>query len=78
MLNDFQNDYLLAPGKIEIKESMLSDYFREIANKQNFSVGGVKELVPNLGNKDRYILPYRILRLHLQLGMKMSLKNPSG
>ena len=43
-LNDFHNDYPLAPEKIEIKESMLSDFCGKIGNKDNRSVGGVKNL----------------------------------
>ena len=35
------------------------------------SVGGVKKLLPNLSNKNKYILYYRTLQLYLQLGIKL-------
>ena len=33
-------------------------------------IGGVNNLVRNLGNKDKYVLHYRNLQLYLSLGMK--------
>ena len=40
--------------KTKIIENMLSYYYKDISNKLNILVGGVKKLVPSLGNK--YIL----------------------
>ena len=34
---------------------MLSRYCSDIADNYSIQVGGVNELVPNLGNKSRYI-----------------------
>ena len=50
--HDLHNTFPLAPGKIEREESILSDQCREIVNKHNISVGGVKKLVPNLSYKN--------------------------
>ena len=50
--HDLHNTFPLAPGKIEREESILSDQCREIVNKHNISVGGVKKLVPNLRYKN--------------------------
>ena len=50
-LHDLHNDYSLAPEKIEIEESILSNYFKEIANKYNISADGVKKLVPSFAIK---------------------------
>ena len=51
---------------------MLSNYCFIIANKYGIKVGEVNKLVPNLGNKSKYVVPYRNLLLHLSLGMKLT------
>ena len=35
-------------------------------------VGNVKKLIPNLGNKTKYVLQYRNLQLYLSLGIKLT------
>ena len=50
---------------------MLSKYCREIADKYDIKVGDVKKIIPNLGNKTKYVLHYRNLQLYLFLGMKL-------
>ena len=64
------NDYLLAPEKHAVSSDMLSKYCEEIAGKYELNVGDVKKLIPNLGNKTKYVLYYRNLQLYLSLGMK--------
>lgn len=54
-----------------MKDSMLSDYCKIIANKNNISVGEVRKTVPNLSNKNKYVNQYRNLQIYLQLGMKL-------
>ena len=49
-LHDLHNDYPLAPEKLEISQNLLSKYCSNIANKYGLKLGGVNELVPNLGN----------------------------
>ena len=66
------NDYPLAPEKLEISQNILSKYCLHIANKYGIKIGGVKKLVPNLGNKSKYVVHYRNLHLYLSLGMKMT------
>ena len=51
---------------------MLSKYCKEIADKYDIKVGDVKKLIPNLGNKTKYVLHYRNLQLYLSLGMKLT------
>ena len=51
---------------------MLSKYCKEIADKYNIKVGDVKKLIPNLGNKTKYVLHYKNLQLHLSLRMKLT------
>ena len=55
-LHDFHNDFPLAPEKVEINKDMLSKYCSNIAKKYGIKVGGVNKLVPNLGNKSKYVV----------------------
>ena len=66
------NDYSLAPEKPEISDNMLSNYYRNVANKYGINGNGVNELLPNLGNKSKYVVHYRNLELYLSLGMKLT------
>ena len=51
---------------------MLSNYCSYIASKYGTKVGVVNKLVPNLGNKSKYVVHYRNLHLYLSLGMKLT------
>ena len=64
------NDYPLAPEKFEISKNMLSKYCSNIATEYRIKVGGVIKLVPNLGNKSKYVLHCKNFKLYLSLGMK--------
>ena len=66
------NDYPLAPEKREITYDMLSDYCKKIAHKYGIKVSGVKELVPNLGNKTKYVVHYKNRQFYWSLGMKFT------
>ncbi|KAL9965086.1 hypothetical protein ACROYT_G028833 [Oculina patagonica] len=70
-LHDLHNDYPLGPEKVKVTEDMLSDYCKTIANKYKISTGLVYKLIPNLNNKEKYVLHYRNLQLYLDLGMKL-------
>ena len=70
-LHKLHNDYPLAPEKLTVTNDMLSKYCKEIADKYDIKVGDVKKLIPNLGNKTKYVLHYRNLQLYLFLGMKL-------
>ena len=39
--------------------------------KYDIKVGDVKKLIPNLGNKTKYVLHYKNIQLYLSLGMKL-------
>ena len=45
---------------------------KKIADKYGIKVGDVMKLIPNLGDKTNYVLPYRNLQLYLSLGMKLT------
>ena len=61
-LYELHNDHPLAPDKIEIKREMLPEYQ---------TIGNVKKLVPNLFDKEKYVIHYENLQLYLRLGLKL-------
>ena len=63
---------LLAPEKLAISSDMLLKCCKEIADKYDIKAGDIKELIPNLRNKTKYVLRYINLQLHLSLRMKLS------
>ena len=73
-LHDMFNDYPLAPEKSIIQKEWLSDYCLEIAHEHNITTRKTKKLVPNLMNKNNYVIHYRNLQQCLELGMKLKKK----
>ena len=57
--------------KKEVSSDMLLRYCNDIANKFGIKAGGVKKLIPNLGDKVIYVVRYRNLQYYLSLGMKL-------
>ena len=70
-LHELHNDYPLAPEKLAVTNDMLSKYCNKIADKYDIKVGDVKKLIPNLGNKTKYVVHCINLQLYLSLGMKL-------
>ena len=70
-LHEFLNDYPLASETLEISHNMLSNYWRGITMSYGIKIRGVNNLVPNLGNKSKYVLYYKNRQLYLLLGMKL-------
>ena len=70
-LHDIHNDYPLAPEKIDIPKEWLSDSSLKIENAHNITTGRVKKLVPNLMNKNNYVIHYRNLQQCSELGTKL-------
>ena len=66
------SDCPLAPEKLEVNQNMFSKYCSDIANEYRIIIGIVHKLVPNLGNKSKYVVHYRNLQLYLSLGMKLT------
>ena len=65
------HDYPLVSEKLEISRDVLSKHCSDIADQYGINVGGVNKLVPNLGNKSRYVFHYRNIQMFLALGMKL-------
>ena len=57
----------VGPEKQEISNYLLPNYCSNIAVKYETKVDGVNKLVPNLGNKSKYVAYCRNLQLYLQL-----------
>ena len=57
-LHRLHNDYPLAPEKMVVREEMLSDYSREILEREGMTIGKVQKLIPNLKDKEKYVLHY--------------------
>ena len=70
-LQEIHNDYRLAPDKIEIKREMLSVHQLKIADLYNIPIGNVKKLVPDLFDKEKYVIHYESLKLYQRLGLKL-------
>ena len=70
-MHDIHTDYPLPPEKINIPKEWLSKYCLKIANTHNITTGKVKKIVPNLMNKNNYMVHYRNLQQCLELGMKL-------
>ena len=71
-LHELHNDYPLASENPPVSNDMLSAYCKKIADKYGIKVGDVKKLIPNLGNKSKYVVHYRNLQLYLCLGVKLT------
>ena len=71
-LHDLHNDYPLAPGKLAVTNDMLSKYCKEITDKYNIKVVDVRKLIPNVGNKFKYVVHYINLQLYLSLRIKLT------
>ena len=50
---------------------MLSKYCKSIADWYGIKVGGVKKLIPNLGDKVKYVVYYKNFKYYSSLGMKL-------
>ena len=70
-LHDFHNDYPLCPEHISVNYEMLSIYCKDIVDRYNIKVGGVKKLIPNLYDKFKYPVHHKNLKYYLSLGMKL-------
>ena len=71
-IHDQHADYPLAPEHIQVTPDMLSPYAKSIAEDLKLKGSFTTKLVPNLNDKNRYVVNYRNLKQYLSLGMKLS------
>ena len=70
-LHDVHNGYPLCPEHISVNYEMLSKYCKNIVDRYNIKVGGVKKLIPYLCDKFKYPVHYKNLKYCLSLGIKL-------
>lgn len=75
-LHDYFNDYCPFPENLEVTDDMLSNWQKETSDmydtiKQKVS-SGVKKLIPNLMDKKKYVVHFKLLKLWLELGCKVT------
>ena len=70
-LHDALNAYPLAPERMVVPKVWMSDYQHDLLGV-GVAPTEVEKLVPNLHNKDRYVLHYRNLQLYMSLGMRLT------
>ena len=66
---ELNNNYPLAPDKIEIERKMLSDYQLKTADLYKIHIGNVKKVVPNFFTKN-YVSHHENFQIYLTLGLK--------
>ena len=69
-LHDAHNAYPLAPERMVVKKDWMSKYQHNLLGV-GVAPTEVEKLVPNLHDKDRYVLHYRNLQLYMSLGMRL-------
>ena len=67
-LHDAHNSYPLAPERMVVQKEWMSEYQLGVG----VAPTEVEKLVPNLHNKNRYVLHYRNLQLYLSLGLRLA------
>ena len=70
-LHDLHNDYPLAPEKMLISHEMLSPHQQELKQDLQYKPAQVEKLLPNLWDKENYVIHYRNLKFYLAQGLKL-------
>ena len=64
--------YPLAPEHLKVTPDMLSPYAKSLADELELKESLTPKLVPNLNDKNKYIVHYRNLKQYISLGMKLT------
>ena len=75
-LPEAHNAYPLAPERMVVQKSWMSDYQHNLLGV-GVAPTEVEKLVPNLRNKERYVLHYMNMKLYLLLGIRLKKDLPS-
>jgi len=68
-LHDLHNEYPYCPEQVIVTPEMLSEYSNKIAKKHNIKCGGFTKLIPNLYDKEKYVIHERNLRQAVDAGL---------
>ena len=60
-----------APEHVEVTEDMLSNFNTQCMEKLNLNHTKCTKLIPNLNNKEKYVVHYRALQCYMALGMEL-------
>ncbi|XP_041351034.1 uncharacterized protein LOC121370009 [Gigantopelta aegis] len=71
-LHDCHSDYPLAPESMLVTDAMLSPHSQQLRDKLCLTGRPVRKLVPNLNDKEKYVLHYRNLQFYLRQGIKLT------
>ena len=66
-LHDLHSDYPVAPEKMKITHEMLAPYQQNLKEELGYKPTKAEKLVPNLWNKQKYVIHYRNLKQYLSL-----------
>jgi hypothetical protein len=71
-LHDIHNDYPYCPEQMLINPEMLSEYSLNAATRDGSKSGKFTKLIPNLNNKEKYVIHERNLRQAVDAGLKIT------
>ena len=71
-LHDLHNCLPVAPENIRINDEQLSKWQKESKKLLNIKTAKVTKLVPNLNNKEKYILHSKNLKYYIELGLELT------